>query len=786
MGRIVVSNLGKAYRQYPTRWSRLAEWLLPGAARATSSSGCCSDIGFTVEPGEAVGLIGINGAGKSTLLKLITGTTQPTTGAVHMEGRVAALLELGMGFHPDFTGRQNVFMAGQLLGMTVEEIEHLMPEIEAFAEIGDYIDQPVRVYSSGMQMRVAFSVATARRPDILIVDEALSVGDAYFQHKSFDRIRTVPPRGHHAAAGLARQAGDPVAVRPRHPARRRPPGQGGPPEEIMDYYNAMIAERENEHRAPERDAGTARCRPCPAPARPPWPTSPCWTMPASASKWSTSARGHARGESGGGAHPAHGARLHDQGPPRPAHVRHQHAPERAAARRRRRRRNRHVPLRFPMNLGPGTYSVATAIVSTETHLVNNYEWRDLALVFTVMNMRRPHFEGIGLARPDHRHPTPVTRPMRFISYAQNNEDVLLWRALGHVQDGFYIDVGANDPVEHSVTRAFYDAGWHGINIEPLPAHIAGLRRTAPARHQPGVAAGSSDGSLTLYDVPEVNGWASPDARWPTAPRRGPRRWPSCRAGAHPGLGLRRARARRDPFPEDRRRGLRGRGPARHGLRALAPVGAGGRGHPAGQPRDQPRQPGNTWSRPALPLRLVRRPEPLLRGRRARRADAPLRHPANVFDDFISHHLDKAWIVALQAQSAEGWGRAAEVERAALDAQHRDRHGSLRETEQRPTPLRAELHDMIQFAQGNCWKWKSRTRWPRWPACADELVAGACRSGHQSALWARDLEQRLVAILNSTSWRITAPLRFIMRRGPNSMANIARRKAKGAARRACAG
>jgi lipopolysaccharide transport system ATP-binding protein len=189
MGTITVTNLGKAYKQYPSRWSRLAEWLLPGDKPRHNLHWVLQDINFTVNPGEAVGIVGINGAGKSTLLKMITGTTQPTTGSVQLTGRVAALLELGMGFHPDFTGRQNAFMAGQLLGFSVEEIARLMPNIEAFAEIGDYIDQPVRVYSSGMQMRLAFSVATATRPDILIVDEALSVGDAYFVHKSFGRIK---------------------------------------------------------------------------------------------------------------------------------------------------------------------------------------------------------------------------------------------------------------------------------------------------------------------------------------------------------------------------------------------------------------------------------------------------------------------------------------------------------------------------------------------------------------------------------------------------------------------
>ncbi|HEU4852819.1 MAG TPA: ABC transporter ATP-binding protein, partial [Telluria sp.] len=195
MGAIHVEHLGKAYKQYPEKWSRLAEWMFPARGPRHHLKWVLQDISFYVAPGEAVGLIGINGAGKSTLLKLITGTTQATTGAVHTHGRVAALLELGMGFHPDFTGRQNVLMAGQLLGMQVHEILELMPQIEEFAGIGDYMDQPVRVYSSGMQMRVAFSVATARRPDILIVDEALSVGDAYFQHKSFDRIRQFRQQG---------------------------------------------------------------------------------------------------------------------------------------------------------------------------------------------------------------------------------------------------------------------------------------------------------------------------------------------------------------------------------------------------------------------------------------------------------------------------------------------------------------------------------------------------------------------------------------------------------------
>jgi lipopolysaccharide transport system ATP-binding protein len=195
MGTITVTKLGKAYKQYPNRWSRLFEWILPAKFKRHQLKWVLHDINFIIQHGEAVGIMGVNGAGKSTLLKLITGTTQPTTGNVNVSGRVAALLELGMGFHPEFTGRQNAFLAGQLMGITNIDITRLMPEIEAFAEIGNYIDQPVRIYSSGMQMRLAFSVATVIRPDILIIDEALAVGDAYFQAKCYQRIKTFKEHG---------------------------------------------------------------------------------------------------------------------------------------------------------------------------------------------------------------------------------------------------------------------------------------------------------------------------------------------------------------------------------------------------------------------------------------------------------------------------------------------------------------------------------------------------------------------------------------------------------------
>ncbi|MHA4867745.1 ABC transporter ATP-binding protein [Duganella sp. PWIR1] len=401
MGKIVVSQLGKAYKQYATRGARLREWLTPFNGPRHQLKWILQDVSFEVAPGEAVGLIGINGAGKSTLLKLITGTTHPTTGSVYMEGKVAALLELGMGFHPDFTGRQNVYMAGQLIGLSVDEITALMPDIEAFAEIGDYLDQPVRVYSSGMQMRVAFAVATARRPDILIVDEALSVGDTYFQHKSFERIRQYRRLGttlllvSHDKQAIQSVCDRAILLDGGRLARQ------GKPEEIMDYYNAMIAERENSTlRLAETDAGKLQV--------------------ISGTGEATVARialVNAAGEA---------VEVVDVGEPVTLEVTvavHAPIPRMVLGYMIKDRlgqpmygTNTHLkelPLEdmqagqqvtyrfaFDMNLGAGSYSIATAIVSTATHLVNNYEWRDLALVFTVVNMRRPHFEGSAWLDPD--------------------------------------------------------------------------------------------------------------------------------------------------------------------------------------------------------------------------------------------------------------------------------------------------------------------------------------------------------------------------------------------------
>jgi lipopolysaccharide transport system ATP-binding protein len=255
-----IHHLGKAYKRYAHRRDRVLEKLLPWGGPRHAKVWVLREVDLDVAAGECVGIIGQNGAGKSTLLKLVTGTTKPTEGGVRLSGRVAAILELGMGFHPEFTGRQNVLIAGQLLGLRTDEIAAAMPDIEAFAEIGDYFDQPTRVYSSGMLVRLAFSIATAVRPDVLIVDEALSVGDAYFQHKSFARIKAFRDEG----TTLLFVSHDPGAVKTLCDRAvlldRGRVVRDGAPDQVLDYYNAIIAKREVDYqiREVERTTGHAR------------------------------------------------------------------------------------------------------------------------------------------------------------------------------------------------------------------------------------------------------------------------------------------------------------------------------------------------------------------------------------------------------------------------------------------------------------------------------------------------------------------------------------------------
>lgn len=394
MGTIRVCGLGKAYRQYGSRWQRLAEWIIPFSRPRHSLKWVLQEVSFSLDPGQAVGIIGINGAGKSTLLKLITGTTQPTVGNVSVQGRVAALLELGMGFHPDFTGRQNALMAGQLIGLKASEIRELMPQIEAFAEIGDYLDMPVRVYSSGMQMRLAFSIATCKRPDVLIVDEALSVGDAYFQHKSFDRIRQFRDQGttllivSHDKAAIQSICDRAILLNAGRVALE------GEPEAVMDYYNALLADSENAQVSQKQTAdgrvqtisGTGEAS-----------VESVGLYNATGEKVEVVRVGeplelrvlvavHAPISSlvlGYGIKDRLGQVMYGTNTWHTGQVVEQ--PETGG--------RYQFSLRFPANFGVGSYSVQLALVDRDTHLSKNYEWRDLAVVFNVVNADRNSFTG---------------------------------------------------------------------------------------------------------------------------------------------------------------------------------------------------------------------------------------------------------------------------------------------------------------------------------------------------------------------------------------------------------
>jgi lipopolysaccharide transport system ATP-binding protein len=396
MGQIQVINLGKAYRQYPRRWSRLLEWIDLRGRIYHDLHWVMRGIDLQITPGQSVALIGLNGAGKSTLLKLLAATLSPTEGTVKLSGRVAAMLELGMGFHPDFTGRQNAIMSGQLLGFSAAQMQVLMPQIEAFAEIGEYIDQPVRVYSSGMLVRLGFSVATAQRPDILIIDEALSVGDAYFQHKSFDRIRQFRKLGttllivSHDKNAILSLCDRAILLSDGAIAR------DGDPENVFDYYNALLSTRESENLRIEQAEGSF---------------------------------GKLQTQSGSGEAQVRSIGLFDEHDMPIETVKvgqlvslvievaiNQNLPELVLGYAIKDRlgqtmfgTNTHrlnqvlnkvtggtsvrYRFNFRANLGEGSYSVATALHAADSHVAQNYEWRDLALVFDVINPDQSPFIG---------------------------------------------------------------------------------------------------------------------------------------------------------------------------------------------------------------------------------------------------------------------------------------------------------------------------------------------------------------------------------------------------------
>jgi lipopolysaccharide transport system ATP-binding protein len=388
-----LDGVGKAFRRYRRERHRLMRWFgipIPDPEERW----VLRDISFRVDPGEAIGIAGRNGAGKSTLLKMIAGIMRPSEGGIALSGRVAAILELGMGFSGELTGRQNTFHAAGMMGFNQAEIDGALDDIMGFAELGAYFDQPIRTYSSGMQMRLAFAVATAFRPDVLIVDEALAVGDAYFQHKSMERIRAFQEKG----TSLILVSHDKVALQSLCTRAILLDGgemvRDGNPESVLDYYNALIAQKKGETITTEAlEDGRTRTISGTRQAV----IEHAVLQDADGKRADTVAVGStvslvvtARvnenlpslvlgyaikdrlGQTFFGTNTAFSGQVIDA--PK--------AGDTATFR-----------ITFPVMLGPGSYSIALALSAGESHLGTNYEWRDLALMFDVVNLDKPLFDG---------------------------------------------------------------------------------------------------------------------------------------------------------------------------------------------------------------------------------------------------------------------------------------------------------------------------------------------------------------------------------------------------------
>ena len=388
-----VKNIYKSYRTYNSEIWRILSWF--GIKhKAIQENYTLKNISFSIKEGEAIGIIGQNGAGKSTLLKIITGTLQATKGEINTNGKISAILELGMGFHPDLSGRQNAYHSAGLMGYTSKQIDAVISDIEDFAEIGEYFDYPVRTYSSGMQMRVAFAVATAYRPNILIIDEALSVGDSYFQHKSFDKIKKFKEQGtsllfvSHDKASILALCDRAILIEKGELLKE------GNPEEITDYYNALIAQKENSS-VKQQNTNSNKLQTISGTGEATIEKVALYNQEGELidvvgvgdlvdlkvdvkinKDISSLVLGYAikdrLGQTMYGTNTWHTKQIIDFPKENDKYQ---------------------FTLTFPANLGVGTYSIVIALTNSDTHLNENYEWRDLALIFDVVNLNKTYFVG---------------------------------------------------------------------------------------------------------------------------------------------------------------------------------------------------------------------------------------------------------------------------------------------------------------------------------------------------------------------------------------------------------
>ncbi len=256
---ILVDHVSKLYKLYDNPMDRLKESLGLSRKKRYKEHYALRDVNFEVKMGEAVGIIGTNGSGKSTILKIITGVLNPTGGAVHVNGRISALLELGAGFNPEYSGLENVYLNGTMIGFSREEIDAKLDDILSFADIGEFIYQPVKTYSSGMFVRLAFAVAINIEPEILIVDEALSVGDVFFQSKCFRKFEEFKKQGKtillvsHDLSSISKYCDKVILL------NKGTKVDEGSPKAIIDLYKKILANQSvevNELEEPDQEEET--------------------------------------------------------------------------------------------------------------------------------------------------------------------------------------------------------------------------------------------------------------------------------------------------------------------------------------------------------------------------------------------------------------------------------------------------------------------------------------------------------------------------------------------------
>ena len=394
-----VQNICKTYLDYESNFKRFASWFSKNKEEKNVKT-VLKDVSFDVGAGEVVGLIGQNGAGKSTLLKIISHTLKPSSGRVTSSAKISSILELGMGFHGDLTGRQNAYQSCSLMGYSKEQIDEIIAYIEDFAEIGEYFDYPVRIYSSGMQMRLAFSVVTANRPDILIIDEALSVGDVYFQHKSFDKIKEFKSLGTTLIivshdSGAIKSICDRVILLEKGQILK-----DGEPEAVLDYYNALISKKQDvqisqvalENGKIATISGNKKA--C---------IKNVEILDAAGKKIQNLEVGKKiklkvtvqANENLPSL--VLGYQIKNRFSQVVYGTNTYHLKQ--ALKNLKKGEEYNFSFEFDANLGVGSFSVTIALHDSDNHLQNNYEWRDNAIIFNVVNFSKPDFVGLAYLEP---------------------------------------------------------------------------------------------------------------------------------------------------------------------------------------------------------------------------------------------------------------------------------------------------------------------------------------------------------------------------------------------------